>query len=153
MTVNTPFDGVDFIESLLKYFPNFIGLIQKSLRLQSINELSPNRVRHVLANLKSKPQFPIRAYKGFQPTGYNIMDASFLSPIFYLTGVIVGLASDGVVTHSSALKKLLTLKILLQWSFRSLEADSRGKSLSVFGDDEQTSIILEQSKKDFILKY
>lgn len=110
VTVNTPFDGVEFVDSMTNYFPDIVT-IEKKLNLLSINQLRPMNVRRILSQLKMLPQFPIRAYAGFQPRGKDYYDAFFLSPVFYITQAFMKNGSDGIVTYNSALGRTKYLKI------------------------------------------
>lgn len=110
LTVNTPFDGVDFIEHITQHFPGVI-LLEKQLNLLSLNQLRPKNIRKFLAGINESPQFPIRAYYGFQRKGRDLLDASFLSPIFYITEILMSYISDGIVTKRSALGENANIQI------------------------------------------
>lgn len=110
VTINTPFDGVEFIETISDYFPQIVT-IEKRLNLMSINQLRPANVRRLLSKLKAVPHFPIRAYTGFQPRGRNYYNAAFLSPVFYVTQSFMNQGSDGIVTYNSALGRSKSLDI------------------------------------------
>lgn len=103
IAINTPFDGVDFIEKITKAYPCLVEL-EKRINLQSINQLRPSLVREFLSHLNAKPQFPIMGVAGGQERNiYNLLDAAYLTPIFYLTQALMDVPSDGVVTRRSAM--------------------------------------------------
>lgn len=111
IAINTPFDGVDFIERITNAFP-WLEELTKALNLESLNQLRPSVVRQFLNNLKRKPEFPIVGVIGSQqrnPSDWpaDWIDAAFLSPIFYLTQLLMDSDSDGVVTHRSALREIV----------------------------------------------
>lgn len=102
VAINTPFDGVEFIERITRDVPGVTDL-EAALNLESLNQLRPELVHRALGQLRSPPQFPVDAIYGFQPQSYWIWDAAYLSPIFYLTQALMERSSDGIVTHHSAL--------------------------------------------------
>lgn len=106
IAINTPFDGVDFIERITNTFP-WLEELEKTLNLQSLNQLRPVMVRRFLNNLKNKPQFPIFGVIGSQARNpHHWSDAAFLTPIFYITQSLMDYDSDGIVTHRSALQEI-----------------------------------------------
>ncbi len=110
VTVNTPFDGVEFVDTMTNYFPDIVT-IERKLNLLSINQLRPGNVRNVLSKIRAPRSFSIRAYAGFQSRGKNYYDASFLSPVFYVTQAFMKQGSDGIVTYDSALGRTKRLSI------------------------------------------
>ena len=104
ITVDTPFDGVEFIGNLTSAVPG-IGKMANDLNLQSLTQLKPSTVTQFIASITHKPQFPIVAYKGYQSKGFDIFSASNLSPVFYFTEALMSNPSDGIVTNSSALSR------------------------------------------------
>jgi len=106
IAINTPFDGVDFIDRITKTVPGVVEL-EKQLNIESLNQLRPELVRRYFANLLHKPEFPILGVTGGQESNViNWYDAAFLTPIFYVTQALMDYASDGIVTHRSALGKI-----------------------------------------------
>lgn len=107
IAINTPFDGVDFIDRITTAFP-WLEELTKSLNLESLSQLSPAKVRQFLNNLKQKPHFSILGVIGSQEQNPNHWsDAAFLTPIFYITQSLMDSDSDGVVTHRSALREIV----------------------------------------------
>ncbi|MGZ3798475.1 MAG: esterase/lipase family protein [Pseudobdellovibrionaceae bacterium] len=102
LTINTPFDGVDFVERLTRDFPG-LTMIEKTLNLESLNQLRPPLVHDFLQKIMGPVHFPIIAYSGHQVKNYQIWNAAYLSPIFYLTDALTNEFSDGIVTQRSAL--------------------------------------------------
>lgn len=106
IAINTPFNGVDFIERITNTFP-WLEELEKNLNLLSLNQLRPAMVHRFLNNLKRKPQFPIISVIGSQEQNpKNWSDAAFLTPIFYITQLLMDSDSDGIVTHRSALQEI-----------------------------------------------
>ncbi|MGZ3772827.1 MAG: esterase/lipase family protein [Pseudobdellovibrionaceae bacterium] len=102
ITINTPFDGLMFVDNLTKDYPG-ISIIEKYLNLESLNQLRPNMVHGFLQNINKSIQFPIIAYSGHQEKSLRVWNAAYLSPIFYITESLMKEKSDGIVTNTSAL--------------------------------------------------
>lgn len=101
ITLNTPFDGIDFIDNITQQWP-YVTDVEKLLNLVSLNQLRPRLVHNFLKTLSNPAPFPIDAYVGFQSANAKVWDAAYLSPIFFLTEALMSQNSDGIVTHNSA---------------------------------------------------
>ena len=101
ITVSTPFNGLEFIESWNRNVPGFTR-VTELIYLQGLQQLTTPFVQNFLASLRVPSTLKIISYGGYQPVSFNIFDAANMSAVLSFTAAFIPTASDGIVSFKSA---------------------------------------------------
>lgn len=102
VTVSTPFNGADFLKFLDKNWSMLVGVLEW-LSLDSIVELTPQRVCGVTKNLQLPSSVEVLTFGGYQKRSLVTMNAKNLNWPYYLASMGVDEYSDGIVTLRSGM--------------------------------------------------
>ena len=102
ITISTPFQGVEFVETWIKKSFLFSALADLTY-IQGFYELTPVGVKHFLESVKPNNNMQIFSYGGFQKQALDVTDARNISAPLLVTSHYTNGKSDGIVALSSSL--------------------------------------------------
>jgi pimeloyl-ACP methyl ester carboxylesterase len=101
VTVATPFNGVEFVETWRQkswLFKNLMDLIH----IEGLSQLTTPFVQQFIKSIKVPSSLKVIAYGGYQPVNWDITNAANMSGVLSVPASFTTGPSDGIVSYESA---------------------------------------------------
>lgn len=101
VTVSTPFNGVEFVETWRENSWPFRKLMEWA-KLEGLRQLTTPYVQKFLQSVRVPSSLKILAYGGYQPVNWDITNAKNMTAVLSVTDHFITGPSDGIVSFTSA---------------------------------------------------